>query len=252
MGPVYFVEELIEEQYKLGDTCCVDNLSKILHQIKIRLVEVKELYAKKGKTDKEATEIPPALIVPDPVHELGRFNVLQDNGLRPTDEDTNIVNISRVKQAIKTEIISQDSDTNVEADFDDETLENDSDFDNQPNGTDSDNVSKKNMEPNDSLDVKLVVTRTLSSQGKDTGKHACKHCGKTFKIKSSMLRHGECHLSEREYQCTGCNNAFNTRVILKGHMETHQTSGNFRLRCKSCEATFPSKDGLQKHTNDCF
>ena len=51
----------------------------------------------------------------------------------------------------------------------------------------------------------------------------CSTCGKSFKVKSNLLRHIRLHSSEGPYTCSICVKAFSQKSYLSNHMKLHQS-----------------------------
>ncbi|XP_023241014.1 zinc finger protein 708-like [Centruroides sculpturatus] len=75
--------------------------------------------------------------------------------------------------------------------------------------------------------------------------HACKICGKEFKWKYVLLRHGARHSEERPFKCDICNKGFKWKCQAKSHCETHTDKVNYT--CHICNKSFKCSYVLKQH-----
>ncbi|KAF8383165.1 hypothetical protein PRIPAC_72307, partial [Pristionchus pacificus] len=112
---------------------------------------------------------------------------------------------------------------------------------------------------------KIVFGRTLLKIHKSTHlddndpvqaaikrQHKCKECGKTFRNASNLRHHMNIHTGNYRFKCTICTTGFNSRGILKKHMENHEKGiehyFNYNTKtCPYCSKKFRADNHLSKH-----
>lgn len=70
----------------------------------------------------------------------------------------------------------------------------------------------------------------------------CSKCERVFLCKRTFGDHMLSHGTDRNYICKECGKSFKTRTRLAHHRECH------RFPCENCSSTFSSEDRLSKHT----
>ena len=98
-------------------------------------------------------------------------------------------------------------------------------------------------------------------------KHRCEFCGKLFLRKDNFTRHMQSHLNLREFKCTQCDRAFNSKPELRNHLKIHHaesvastqegkngTAGEEenikplgKHECELCGKRFTKKNNLTRH-----
>lgn len=76
-------------------------------------------------------------------------------------------------------------------------------------------------------------------------RYLCSSCGKTFKVRTSLLKHLRYHKTENLLQCNYCAKSFLYTKTLDAHMVTHL--GIKAFKCKICNARFTQRGSLNKH-----
>ncbi|XP_069775708.1 zinc finger and BTB domain-containing protein 12-like [Narcine bancroftii] len=77
---------------------------------------------------------------------------------------------------------------------------------------------------------------------------SCPRCGKTFRQRVNLTRHGHVHAGLKPYRCLTCGKTFTQNRSLKDHMNLH--SGERPHRCLYCRACFAHKPALRRHLKE--
>jgi len=83
--------------------------------------------------------------------------------------------------------------------------------------------------------------------------HVCKFCGKGFKWKKDLVKHGPVHTGERPFPCNICNKAFKekstlTRHVAEVHAGVKRKKRPLRHDCYVCGKGFPWPAALVIHS----
>lgn len=91
--------------------------------------------------------------------------------------------------------------------------------------------------------LKVVISRPKVSAKMKSFK--CADCGKSFKEKSSFLRHLKIHKGETPHKCVTCGKTFSKKSSLVIHQRTHSEEKCFT--CQECGKTFGQRSTLLVH-----
>ena len=232
---VYFVEAPIDGYHKTTETC-IQNVGKILHQIRIQLVQMKHADTTEDSTDKDPADRSPPVVIPDPLDEVEGS---QDPLLKQEIEQFAAEIASN--NSLERKGTSYDSDTDVEGfQLEVESAENTSDNSLPDNFMHS-------IQIDNHFDDKLADNneKPINPKSHVKGKHICKYCGKIFSKLYEWKIHLKGHLNKREYKCLKCDKAFNTRDVLRAHMQTHDVSKKYS--CEICGKAFKRQYGVTIH-----
>jgi uncharacterized Zn-finger protein len=79
----------------------------------------------------------------------------------------------------------------------------------------------------------------------ETGKHACRSCGKSFSSKSNLTAHKKIHSGERPFECLVCHKRFRQKAHLQKHETTHSSATPYQ--CNVCDKAFGHISNLNTH-----
>ena len=91
----------------------------------------------------------------------------------------------------------------------------------------------------------------ITNNGKKAFKCAVLGCGKIFRFKSDMERHGTSHMEDKPFACPDptCNRTFKREEALKSHMESHKESLDYVCPISGCDQKFNKRSIMQYHIN---
>lgn len=75
--------------------------------------------------------------------------------------------------------------------------------------------------------------------------YSCSICGKTFKRRKVLRRHGRFHTGEKPYSCSACSKTFALRKSLRRHLRFH--TGERPHTCTKCGKSFRLRENLKAH-----
>lgn len=81
----------------------------------------------------------------------------------------------------------------------------------------------------------------------------CDICAKSFRIKALIRSHMNCHLIEKNHQCTHCPYASKRYQDLKKHIQVHHDPNRVIIkrprlrRCRVCQEVLPDKKAFRTH-----
>ena len=237
---------------------CVENISKILHQIKIHLVKGKneqnnEEEQSKGKKRHNMVgvnvlgwkDIKHVLVAPrsqtrtfkqesetvEDAENLGRNDNVYDSDTDPEEAMQEDVGNENVKNKDLTENADEDvnGDDGKSKKSSTERKSGMIEKDEEKKGKLQCSQCDKSFSNLDSFSRHAQrhqdgFEHSRRSCSKKSKKHACKYCDRVFNRRQNLLRHIKSHLNEREFQCQACGKAFNTQAYLKIHSKTHDES----------------------------
>jgi uncharacterized Zn-finger protein len=91
-----------------------------------------------------------------------------------------------------------------------------------------------------SLSLPQVEVKTKQSK-----RHHCTQCSKSFAQKSKLKIHMTVHTGEKPFSCSQCSKSFARLEKLHGHLRIH--SGRTLYSCSQCSKSFTDSSGLQVH-----
>ena len=108
---------------------------------------------------------------------------------------------------------------------------------------------KKNDDSSNKNTPEIVeVERPVASMNKDSNKHNCNACDRTFAKMCDLERHIKA--KHEHVVCTFCEKTFNTEKQLEGHMTQCLEYGNTIVKCHKCHDKF-TRFGIKRHTDTC-
>ena len=221
----------------------LDLFGKILHQIRIRLVKVKEMNSgeekrveSSGKPNNSQQITTQGCVLPEGNQEptLKKENDQSDVATLVTaayDSDTDIEGFTNENETVKTE---------DEADTEDEELQH-------AGGS----ISAEELKLEEKPEVGSINGnvgsghRIARSALRGSGRHKCTFCNKRFKSAYYVNVHIQNHLNKKEFKCTQCEKAFNTRNLLQTHLKVHL--GVKKHECKICGKKFLRMWNVRRH-----
>ncbi|XP_068112083.1 zinc finger protein 154-like [Hyperolius riggenbachi] len=75
--------------------------------------------------------------------------------------------------------------------------------------------------------------------------YSCSICGKSFRVKSVLIRHEKVHTGEKPYECSQCGKSFAQKSDLAEHERIH--TGEKPYPCPECGKSFAKKTNLARH-----
>ncbi|KAL3862613.1 hypothetical protein ACJMK2_008569 [Sinanodonta woodiana] len=99
--------------------------------------------------------------------------------------------------------------------------------------------------PKSEENSKLSVDGNVSSDGGE-GEFKCDHCHKTFKHRSTLIKHQAIHENGRNFPCEHCDRSFTDPSNLQRHIRS-QHHGARAHACTECNKTFTTSSGLKQH-----
>ena len=75
--------------------------------------------------------------------------------------------------------------------------------------------------------------------------YKCKHCAKTFKQQSVLIRHEISHTGEKPFECSICGNSYTRKFTLNNHMKVHY--GIYDHVCHICKKSFTDRSNMNAH-----
>ncbi|XP_071476354.1 uncharacterized protein [Diadema antillarum] len=75
----------------------------------------------------------------------------------------------------------------------------------------------------------------------------CGDCGKVLSTKANLQRHERKHQGLKPFVCPICDKGFSEKVVLKRHMKIHKEDV---LTCEKCDQLFTSNEALNQHITD--
>ena len=94
------------------------------------------------------------------------------------------------------------------------------------------------IEPDLTSSLNTSGNSFVSQDGKD---YCCKHCDKTFKSKSKLVKHSLCHTNHR---CSICGKGFRITSLLARHLKVDH---GIQAGCNVCGKSFENESILRKH-----
>jgi len=98
----------------------------------------------------------------------------------------------------------------------------------------------------DTFDMVAAMKRHYSELHPDTKPFSCDLCNKRFDRKENLSRHVRIHTGDRRYVCNHCGKGYTDPSGLKKHVIAKHASDLYSCDV-CCNATFRSKDSLNRH-----
>ncbi|ODM88060.1 Zinc finger protein-likeXfin [Orchesella cincta] len=70
--------------------------------------------------------------------------------------------------------------------------------------------------------------------------HQCKKCGKSFALKSNLVKHKKVHTHNQLHQCTLCDKNYKSKCNLSDHVKTAHSKGAKPFICKEPQCSYSS------------
>ncbi|ODM90341.1 putative zinc finger protein [Orchesella cincta] len=110
-------------------------------------------------------------------------------------------------------------------------------------------ICKKSIKISDHLRHKMKTHLSATGPSQKMDVHQCKKCGKSFTLKSNLVKHKKVHTQTQLHQCTLCDKSYKSKFNLSDHVKTAHSTSAKHFVCKEPQCSYSSYiiSGLKNH-----